>query len=58
MKVYVVLVDHRDGSETTVFGVYKQYRHAYQAEQQVLNLGKGTFVDDFKVRIVDEEVVE
>ena len=59
MKVYVVLVDYRSGRDTKVYGVYKQYRHAYQEEQRLLNIAETLWGgDQIKVRIVDQEVTE
>ena len=57
MKVYVVVVDYRDGRDSQVYGVYKQYRHAYQEEQHVLSLGKDFFNSEIKVRIVGPQEV-
>lgn len=59
MKVYVVLVDYRSGRETKVFGVYKQYRHARQEKEKLLDIDKTLWYDDqINVRIVDQEVTE
>ena len=59
MKVYVVLVDYRSGRDTKVYGVYKQYRHAYLEEQSLVDIGKILWGgDQIKVRIVDQEVSE
>lgn len=59
MKIYVVLVDYRDGRDSIVYGLYKQYRHAYQEEQRLLDIGKTLWGgDQIKVRIVDAEVTE
>lgn len=59
MKVYVVLVDYCSGRDTKVYGVYKQYRHAYQEEQRLLDISKTLWgSDQIKVRIVDQEVTE
>lgn len=59
MKIYVVLVDYRDGRDSKVYGVYKQYRHAYQEEQRLLNIGETLWGgNQIKVRIVDAEVTE
>lgn len=59
MKIYVVLVDYRDGRDSKVYGAYKQYRHAYQEEQRLLNIGKTLWGgNQIKVRIVDAEVTE
>lgn len=59
MKVYVVLVDYMSGRDTKVYGVYKQYRHAFQEEQRLLDLGKTLWGEDqIKVRIVNAEVTE
>lgn len=59
MKVYVVLVDYRSGRDTKVYGVYKQYRHAYQEEQRLLDISKTLWDgDQIKVRIVNQEVTE
>jgi hypothetical protein len=59
MKVYIVLVDYMSGRDTKVYGVYKQYRHAFQEEQRLLDIGK-TFCDkdQIKVRIINSEVTE
>lgn len=57
MKVYVVLVDYRN-DRTKVYGVYKQYRHAYQEEQRLLNIVDILSGDRIKVRIVEQEVTE
>ena len=59
MKVYVVLVDYKSGRDTKVYGVYKQYRHAFQEEQRLLDIGETLWGgDQIKVRIVDQEVTE
>ena len=59
MKVYVVLVDYKDGRDTKVYGVYKQYRHAFQEEQRLLNIGETLWGgNQIKVRIVGTEVTE
>lgn len=59
MKVYVVLVDYKSGQDTKVYGVYKQYRHAYQEEQRLLNIADTLWGgDQIKVRIADSEVTE
>ena len=59
MKVYVVLVDYRDGRDSLVYGLYKQYRHAYQEEQRLLRIGESLWGGDMiKVRIIDQEVTE
>lgn len=57
MKVYVILVDYRN-DRTKVYGVYKQYRHAYQEEQRLLNIVDILSGDRIKVRIVEQEVTE
>lgn len=59
MKVYVVLIDYKSGCDTKVYGIYKQYRHAFQEEQRLLDIGKTLWgSDQIKVRIVDAEVTE
>lgn len=59
MKIYVVLVDYYDGRDSLVYGLYKQYRHAYQEEQKLLHIGKSLWGDNMiKVRIIDQEVTE
>ena len=59
MKVYVILVDYRDGRDSLVYGVYKQYRHAYQEEQRLLHIGEALWGgNQIKVRIIDAEVTE
>jgi len=59
MKVYAVVVDFQDKRDSVIHGIYKQYRHAYQEEQRLLDIGKillGT--NQIKVRIIDQEVTE
>lgn len=59
MKVYIVLIDYKNGYDTKVYGVYKQYRHAYQEEQRLLNITDTLWSgDQIKVRIIDQEVTE
>lgn len=60
MKVYVVLVDYKNGRDTKVYGVYKQYRHARQEALRLLDIDKdiGTFHHNINVRVVDQEVTE
>ena len=59
MKVYIVLVDYINGQDTKVYGVYKQYRHAFQEEQRLLDIGKTLWGEDqIKVRIINSEVTE
>lgn len=59
MKVYVILIDYKSGRATKVYGVYKQYRHALQEEQRLLDIGKTLWGgDQIKVRIIDAEVTE
>lgn len=58
MKVYVVVVDFYDKQDSAVHGIYKQYRHAYQAEQSILEYAKDLFNTKVKVRIIDKEVTE
>lgn len=59
MKVYVILVDYADQRPTKVYGIYKQYRHAFQEEQRLLDIDKALWGEDrIKVRIVDSEVTE
>ena len=59
MKVYVVLVDYRSGRNTKVYGVYKQYRHASQEKERLLDIGKTLWGgDQIDVRIIDQEVTE
>lgn len=59
MKVYIILVDYMSGQDTKVYGVYKQYRHAFQEEQRLLDIDKTLWGEGrIKVRIVDSEVTE
>lgn len=59
MKIYIVLIDYKDGRNTKVYGTYKQYRHAFQEEQRLLNIGETLWGgNQIKVRIVDAEVTE
>ena len=59
MKVYVVVVDYRDGRDSQVYGVYKQYRHAYQEEQRLLEVSQNVFNSEIKVRILGpQEITE
>lgn len=59
MKVYIVLIDYRDGRDSKVYGVYRQYRHAYHEEQRLLDIGETLWGgNQIKVRIIDEEVTE
>lgn len=59
MKVYVVLVDYKSGRNTKVYGVYKQYRHALQEKQRLIDIGKDLWGgDQIEPRIVDAEVTE
>lgn len=59
MKVYVVLVDYKNGRDTKVYGIYKQYRHAFQEEQRLLDISETLWGgDQIKVRIVNSEVTE
>ena len=59
MKVYVVLIDYYNGRDTKVYGAYKNYRHAFQEEQRLLNIGETLWGgNQIKVRIVDTEVTE
>lgn len=59
MKVYVILIDYADQHPTKVYGVYKQYRHAFQEEQRLLDISKTLWGgNQIKVRIVDQEVTE
>lgn len=57
MKVYVVVVDYRDGRDSQVYGVYKQYRYAYQEEQRLLEVGRNVFNSEIKVRILGPQEV-
>ena len=59
MKVYVILVDYADQRPTKVYGIYKQYRNAYQEERRILNIAETLWGgNQIKVRIVDSEVTE
>ena len=62
MKVYVVLIGYHSGRDIKaygVYGVYKQYRHALQEEQRLLDIDKTLWGgDQIKVRIIDAEVTE
>lgn len=59
MKVYVILVDYADQRPTKVYGVYKQYHHAYQEERRILNIAETLWGgNQIKVRIIDQEVTE
>lgn len=62
MKVYVILIDYRSGHDIKaygVYGVYKQYRHALQEKDRILNISKTLWSgDQIKVRVVDQEVTE
>ena len=59
MKVYVVLVDYKNGQDTKVYGVYKQYRHASQEACRLLNIAETLWgVNQIKVRIIGQEVTE
>jgi hypothetical protein len=59
MKVYVILVDYRNGRDTKVYGVYKQYRQAYLEERRLREISETLWGgDQIKVRIVDQEVTE
>lgn len=59
MKVYVILVDYADQRPTKVYGVYKQYRHAFQEEQRLLDIDKTLWGEGrIKARIIDSEVTE
>ena len=60
MKVYVVLVDYRNGCDTKVYGVYKQFRHARQEALRLQDVSKdiGIFHHTINVRVVNAEVTE
>ena len=59
MKVYVILVDYADQRPTKVYGIYKQYRNAYQEERRILNIAETLWGgNQIKVRIIDSEVTE
>lgn len=59
MKIYIILVDYMNGQDTKVYGVYKQYRHAYQEEQRLLDIDKTLWGgNQIKIRIIDQEVTE
>ncbi len=59
MKVYIILVDYMSGQDTKVYGVYKQYRHAFQEEQRLLDIDKTLWGEGrIKARIIDSEVTE
>ena len=59
MKVYVVLVDYKDGRDSKVYGVYKNYRHAFQEKERVIELGKTLWGgDQIKARIIDSKITE
>lgn len=59
MKIYVILVDYADQRPTKVYGVYKQYRNAYQEERRILNIAETLWGgNQIKVRIIDQEVTE
>lgn len=52
MKVYIIVVDFLDGRKSQVLGLYKQYRHAIQEKEILLECGQDIFNSDFEVRIV------
>lgn len=62
MKVYVVLIDYRSSRDIKaygVYGVYKQYRHALQEEQRLLDISKTLWDNDqIDVQIIGQEVTE
>lgn len=59
MKVYVVLIDYKDGRDSKVYGIYKNYRHAYQEREKVVEIGKTLWGgNQIKPRIVYSEVTE
>ena len=59
MKVYVILVDYADQRPTKVYGVYKQYRTAYQEERRLKKIAESLWGgNQIDTRIVDQEVTE
>lgn len=59
MKVYVILIDYKDGRDSKVYGIYKNYRHAFQERERVVEIGKTLWgVNEFKPRIVNSEITE
>lgn len=59
MKVYVILIDYKDGRDSKVYGIYKNYRHAYQEREKVVEIGKTLWGgNQIKPRIVYSEVTE
>lgn len=58
MKVYAVVVDFQDERDSVIHGIYRQYRHAYQEEQQILEYARDLFNTEVKVRIIDKTLME